>query len=230
MKAWFDDPQQLTRADQVTQFWPNRDQTPEDRLNAASRFIIYACCIIYLTRRDPRIFVLGGTVLGVLYVMYKSKMIKETYGMSLNGDGRGCQMPTEDNPMANVLMSDYANAPNRLEACYYPTVKPFVNGYVGNRIPYDGGRSGSPTVSAKRNLFERQFVSSPVSKIPGDQTAFAEWCYGPKNGPICRTNPEMCNPNARGVQLEAFAGIDSAGDVRGLRGGGRVRGGGGTYS
>jgi hypothetical protein len=86
MKAWFDDPQQLVKADQVTQFWPNRDQTPEDRLNAASRFIIYACCIIYLTRRDPRIFVLGGTVLGVLYIMYKSKMIKETYGMSVTGD------------------------------------------------------------------------------------------------------------------------------------------------
>jgi len=71
MKAWFDDPQQLIRADRISQFWPNRDQTPEDRINAASRFVIYACCTIYLIRRDPRIFVLGGTVLGVLYVLYK---------------------------------------------------------------------------------------------------------------------------------------------------------------
>ena len=214
MKAWFDDPQQLTRSDQVLQFWPNSEQTPEDRINAASRFIIYACCIIYLTRRDPRIFVLGSTLLGVLYVMYKAKMIKEGYGLSVSGDERGCQMPSPDNTMGNVLMTDYTDAPNRLEACYYPTVKPFVKSYLDDRIPYDAGRSRSPLPQYQRNASARQFVTAPVSKIPGDQTAFAEWCYGPKNGPNCRSNPEMCNPNARGVQLEAFAGLDPAGDSR----------------
>jgi hypothetical protein len=217
MKAWFDDPQQLIRADQVTQFWPNRNQTPEDRINSASRFVIYACCVIYLIRRDPRIFVLGGTVLGVLYVMYKSKMVKEGYGMSVNGDA-GCQLPTEDNPMGNVLMTDYTDAPNRLEACYYPTVKPFVKNYLDDRIPYDAGRSRSALPKYQRNVAARQFVTSPVSKIPGDQTAFAEWCYGPKNGDLCRNNPRACDPNARGVQLEAYAGLDASGDMRSSRG------------
>jgi len=217
MKAWFDDPQQLVRADQVTQFWPNRNQTPEDRINSASRFVIYACCVIYLIRRDPRIFVLGGTVLGVLYVMYKSKMVKEGYGMSVNGD-MGCQLPTEDNPMGNVLMTDYTDAPNRLEACYYPTVKPFVKNYLDDRIPYDAGRSRSSLPKYQRNVAARQFVTSPVSKIPGDQTAFAEWCYGPKNGDLCRNNPRACDPNTRGVQLEAYAGLDASGDMRSSRG------------
>mgnify|MGYP000527543643 FL=1 len=214
MKAWFDDPQQLVRADRVTQFWPNRDQTPEERINAASRFIIYATCIIYLTRRDPRIFVLGATIISVLYVMHKSKMVKEGYGLSINGDGRGCQMPTQDNPMGNVLMTDYTDAPNRLEACYYPTVKPFVKSYLDDRIPYDAGRSRSALPKYQRNAAARQFVTAPVSKIPGDQTSFAEWCYGPKNGDLCRNNPRMCDPNVRGVQLEAFAGLDPAGDSR----------------
>ena len=214
MKAWFDDPQQLVRADRVTQFWPNRDQTPEERINAASRFIIYATCIIYLTRRDPRIFVLGATIISVLYVMHKSKMVKEGYGLSINGDGRGCQMPTQDNPMGNVLMTDYTDAPNRLEACYYPTVKPFVKSYLDDRIPYDAGRSRSALPKYQRNAAARQFVTTPVSKIPGDQTSFAEWCYGPKNGDLCRNNPRMCDPNVRGVQLEAFAGLDPAGDSR----------------
>ena len=214
MKAWFEDPQQLIRADRVTQFWPNRDQTPEERINAASRFIIYATCIIYLTRRDPRIFVLGATIISVLYVMHKSKMVKEGYGLSINGDGRGCQMPTQDNPMGNVLMTDYTDAPNRLEACYYPTVKPFVKSYLDDRIPYDAGRSRSALPKYQRNAAARQFVTAPVSKIPGDQTSFAEWCYGPKNGDLCRNNPRMCDPNVRGVQLEAFAGLDPAGDSR----------------
>jgi hypothetical protein len=214
MKVWFDDPQQLFRSDQVLQFWPNNEQTPEDRINASSRFIIYACCIIYLIRRDPRIFVLGSTILGVLYVMYKGKMVKEGYGFSVSGDERGCQLPTEDNPMANVLITDYTDAPNRLEACYYPTVKPFVKSYLDDRISYDNGRSRSPLPEYQRNAVARQFVTTAVSKIPGEQTKFAEWCYGSKNSRDCRTNPELCNPNARGVQLEAFAGLDPSGDTR----------------
>ena len=215
MQAWFDDTQQLTRADQVSQFWPTKDQTPEDRINAASRFIIYACCIIYITRRDPRIFVLGATVLAVLYVMYKSKMVKETYGMAASGGVAGCQMPTMDNPMGNVLITDYTDAPNRLEACYYPTVKPFVKSFLDDRIPYDAGRSRSAMPEYQRNAAARQFVTTAVSKIPGDQTAFAEWCYGPKNGPMCKSDGRVCSPNTRGVQLEAFGGIGYDGDKRG---------------
>lgn len=211
MKAWFEDPQQLIRSDQVTQFWPNQDQTPEERINAASRFIIYACCIIYITRRDPRIFVLGITVLSVLYIMYKSKMVKEGYSLTINS---GCQLPTQENPMGNVLMTDYTDAPNRLEACYYTDVKQSVKNYLDDRIPYDAGRSRSALPKYQRNAAARQFVTTPVSKIPGDQTAFAEWCYGPKNGDLCRNNPQMCNPNMRGVQLEAFGGLDPAGDSR----------------
>ncbi len=222
MKAWFNDPQQLIRADQVTQFWPTSEQTPEDRVNAASRFIIYVSCILYLTRRDPRIFVLGATVIAVIFVLYKSKMVKETYGIGVN---RGkCQMPTEDNPMGNVLMTDYSQAPNRLEACYYPSVKPQVQRYTSDRIPYDSGRSRTSMPKYLRNAMERQFVTMPVSNIPWGQTEFAEWLYGAKNGPMCRSDPSQCDPNARGVQSESFAGLGGDGDKRsGMFGGGNGR-------
>ncbi len=98
MKVWFDDPQQLIRADKVSQFWPINEQTPEDRINAASRFVIYASCLIYLIRRDPRIFVLGAMVLSVIFVLYRSNMVKDTIGYTIEGESQ-CQMPTEDNPM-----------------------------------------------------------------------------------------------------------------------------------
>ena len=126
MKVWFDDPQQLIRADRVSQFWPTNEQTPEDRINAASRFVIYASCLIYLIRRDPRIFVLGATVISVIFVLYKSKMVTTTPGYTVQGEP-SCQMPTEDNPMGNVLITDFTDAPNRLEACYYSSVKSFAN-------------------------------------------------------------------------------------------------------
>ncbi len=229
MKVWFDDPQQLIKADAALQFWPTSEQTPEDRINAASRFVIYASCLIYIIRRDPRIFVLGATILSVIFVLYRSKMVKETYGYTVEGEP-SCQMPTQDNPMANVLITDFTDAPNRLEACYYPSVKPFVNNYTSGQIPMDGGRSRSPLPKYMRNGVDRQFVSNPVSKIPGDQTAFAEWLYGSKNGPMCKSDTRFCDPNARGVQLEAFSGLSSDGNIGRGFGGGSVRGGGGTYS
>ena len=212
MKVWFEDPKQLVKNKRILDFWPNSKQTPAERVNAASRFIIYATCILFVIRRDPRMFVLGATMLSVIYVMYKANMIKEPYGTTEKMNV--CQKPTKENPLGNVLMTDYTDAPNRLEACYYPTVKPFVKSYLDDRIPYDAGRSRSSLPERQRAAAARQFVTAPVSKIPGDQTAFAEWCYGSKNAPTCRTHPELCNPNARGVQLEAFAGLDPAGDSR----------------
>ena len=179
MKVWFDDPQQLIRADKVSQFWPINEQTPEDRINAASRFIIYASCLIYLIRRDPRIFVLGATVLSVIFVLYRSNMVKDTIGYTVDGESM-CQ----------------------------------VNNYTTGQIPMDGGRSRSPLPKYMRNGVDRQFVSNPVTTIAGDQTAFAEWLYGAKNGPMCKSGTGQCDPNARGVQLEAFSGLGSNGDKR----------------
>lgn len=225
MKAWFDDPRQLIRKSKIAEFWPTSEQSPEDRINAASRFIIYVATIVFLIRRDPRIYVLGVTVLAVIFVLYKSNMIKETFKHTKSFSNT-CQAPSSTNPMGNVLITDYADAPNRLEACYYS----HPNDYAVQGVPYDSGRSRSPIPKYQRKSIERQFVTNPVTTIPGDQTQFAEWLYGPKNGPMCKSDSRYCDPNARGVQLEAFAGLGGDGDIRGPRGGGRVRGGGGTYS
>ena len=226
MRTWFSDPQELVKSDKVLDFWPTSDQSPSERINAASRFIIYATCVLYLTKRDPRVFVLGGTVLSVLYVMYKAKMVKEYYSV----EGSNCQLPTKENPMGNVLITDYTDAPNRLEACYYPTVKPVVQNILSDGVIYDSGRSRSPLPQYQQNATDRQFITMPVSSIPGDQTGFAEWCYGKKNGPMCKGDTRLCSPNARGVQLDAFAGLGGDGDVRGPRGGGPVRSGSGQYA
>jgi len=146
--------------------------------------------------------------------MEKSKMIKgkkekkEAYVPE-------CQLPTVDNPMANVLMSDYDGRPDRPSACRYETVRDEVNDMLSGRIPYGPQKSRSPMPDAQRNAFSRQFVSGPVTSIPGDQTAFAEWLYGEKGAPICKSDPTLCSPNARGVQLEAFGGLASNDDKRG---------------
>lgn len=199
MVSIFEDPKQLVRSDKVTEFWPTKEHSAGERVNATARFIIYATCILYLIKRDIRIFVLGGTAIGVLYVMERTNMVKK------------CDPPTVDNPMGNVLMNEYSDRPDRPSACEDRELK---NARLVEKIPYGAQRSRSALPEYQRNGFSRQFVTMPVTDIPGDQTAFAEWLYGAKGEPNCRTDPSLCNPNARGVQLEAFSGLDFSGNFR----------------
>ena len=66
----------------------------------------------------------------------------------------------------------------------------------------------------QRKAAARQFVTGPVTTIPGDQTGFAEWCYGKKFSPMCKSDPSVCDPDSRGVQLDVFGGLATNGDRR----------------
>jgi len=219
MTVWFTDPLELFRQNQLLNFWPTSSQSPSDRINASTRFILYSSCVVYIIKRDPRVFMLAAMVIAVIFIMYKSNIISPIntpYPAFSNGYDypKDCQLPSVDNPMGNVLLSDYSLNPDRPPACYYPTVKNGVKHFLDDTFQYDAGRSRSAMPSIQRNAAARQFVSTAVSTIPGAQTDFAEWCYGKKFSPMCRDDPSMCNPDVRGVQLEAFAGLDSSGTMR----------------
>jgi len=49
MKAWFDDPQQLIGLIRLNQFWPNRDQTPEDELMLLPVLSSMHACIQFIS-------------------------------------------------------------------------------------------------------------------------------------------------------------------------------------
>ena len=227
MTVWFNDPYSLFRTTDILKFWPTSSQTPDERVNASTRFVLYLTSILYLIKRDPRVWYLALMVLAVLFILYKSNIISQSSdGMADYSDGlhSDCQLPSVENPMANVMMGDYTEDPQRPPACFYPTVKPVVKEFLDNTIPYDAGRSRSSLPKYQQQFAARQFVSNPSTTIPNNQTDFAEWCYGKKNRPMCRDDPSVCNPNARGAQLEAFAGLDPSGDMRtGMFGGNRGR-------
>jgi len=216
--VWFDDPLVLFKTNKIAQFWPTMSQSPAERINASTRFIVYTSCIIYLIKRDVRVFVLALMVLAAMYFLFKGGLVKASGYRTGEYPGQAykqaCQMPSFDNPMANVLLSDYDTQPNRPPACEYGSVKPWVQRALDDTIPYDCGRSRCADPNVQRKAAGRQWVSLPPTTIPGDQTGFAEWCYGAKFAPLCRDDPSMCDPNMRGVQLEALAGLDMAGAPR----------------
>lgn len=211
-RIWFDDPRHLIRSDKLLSFWPSKTQSVAERVNATSRFIIYSGILLYVLKKDNRFPIIVIFALCILFIMYRGKIVKEYF--SGDDSDQLCQRPTKDNPMANVLLSDYKDQPNRLGACLYEDVQDDVRKYVDNTYPVSNTRSRSALPEYQRRAAARQFISAPVSTIPGDQTSFAEWCYGKKNRPLCRDDPSRCDPNARGAQPESFAGLDLSGTIR----------------
>ena len=222
--VWFDDPMTLFASDKLVKFWPLASQTPEERVNATTRFIIYVSLALFMLKKDIRIFVLASVAIGILYAFYNADMISVAVNPT-RADGRSnpsfmrpaYQKPNYENPMANVLMSDYTEHPDRPAAGYYPQVKNQIRGYLEDTFPQD-----TADIYGHRNQAASRFYSMPVTTIPNDQTGFAEACYGRKFQPMCKSDPSMCDPNNRGVQLEAFAGLDDDGPRTGMRRGGRA--------
>ena len=210
-RVWFDDPRHLIRSDKLASFWPSKNQSIAERINATSRFVIYSGIMLYVVKNDNRFPIVVLVTLCILFIMYRGKIVHEYYN---NGEESLCQKPTKENPMGNVLLSDYKDQPNRLGACVYENVQDDVYKYMDNTFPISNTRSRSALPEYQRRAAARQFITAPVSTIPGDQTAFAEWCYGKKNRPLCRDDASMCDPNARGAQPESFAGLDLSGTIR----------------
>ena len=218
--SWFDKPGELFRSDKILSFWPSNKQTAAERINSSTRFVLYLTCVLYLIKRDIRIILMAMVIIGILLILSKKGIIKDP-GQAVPGTlTTDCQVPTADNPLGNVLLTDYTDNPNRPEACWYPTVKPQVEQHLDNTVKFGPARTRSPVAEYQRKAFARQFITGPVSSIPGDQTAFAEWCYGKKFSPDCRNDPKNCDADYWGVQSEAFAGLDSSGNKRsGMSGG-----------
>ena len=211
--VWFDDPMNLFAGDKLLKFWPLASQTPEERVNATTRFIIYISLALFIIKKDVRIFVLAAVAMGVLYAFYRSEMITTAVNPA-QADGRKnpgfmrpvYQKPNYDNPMGNVLMSDYTEQPDRPGAAFYPNVRGQVRKFLDDSFPQDVA-----DVYGHRNQAASRFYSMPVTTIPGDQTGFAEACYGKKFRPVCRDDQSACTAegNTRQpeqVQLRAMTG------------------------
>lgn len=186
------DLKQIFNKDEILNFWPTSKQTAHERTLATARFVIYATCVVYLINRDPRIFALGVLVLSILYYLWSANLIKDGSVRGVQADGRrsgpmrdAVTLPSFDNPMGNVLLTDYADNPDRPSAAWYPSVRGEVQQKWAQIHPFERMRDA-----------ERNFYTAPVSTIPNDQTAFAEASFGRKFAPMCKDQGgAACDPD-----------------------------------
>jgi hypothetical protein len=184
------DVKEIFKSDDLLKFWPNSKQSSKERALATARFIIYSTCIVYLIQRDTRIFALGILVLAVLFYLQTNNMIVDGKKTIANGRQPNIlqpevTLPTQDNPMGNVLLSEYVDDPDRPSAAWYPSVRTEVQQQWSKIHPFERIRDA-----------ERNFYTMPVTTIPGDQTAFAEASFGKKFSPMCKDQGGVaCDPD-----------------------------------
>lgn len=197
--------QEVFKRENLMDFWPSDRQTAKERVEATTRFIVYAVVLLFLIRRDSRVVLLGGLVLAVLYGLYFNNMIPEGARSAYVAKGlQGFTMPTVDNPMGNILMGEYSSNPDRSPAAWYPSVRGEVQKDFDTVHPFEKVRD-----------YERNFYTTANTTIPNDQAAFAQAAYGRPFAPQCRDTPGACdpegNPNARFPERPQMRGGNGGG-------------------
>lgn len=190
---WYDDINVLTK--RADQFWITPYMTIEEKLNAMSRFIIYASVLLTFSKKDTDFLMYGAVCLLLIVMMWKRGAPKEIKKLLLPRhnfptktqfikEKETCTKPTGNNPFGNVLMNEYNENTYRPPACPYDEVKNDINTKFFDNIvrePYD--------VFNKRHN-QRHFYTTANTQIPNNQRAFAEFAYG--TGPTCKEKGIEC--------------------------------------
>jgi len=176
--------------DRLIEFWPTSDQTFAERVNAVVRFILYGTILTYALTRDPRYVFYGAATVLIISFIYENKTRTEAFREGEKAAGVGaqgkaaCTRPTKSNPFGNVLLTDYADRPDRPAACTVDEVADETRDAFNHKL-----FRNLTDVYEKENS-QRQFYTMPSTTIPNDVKGFAEFTYGIRSN--CKTNPEQC--------------------------------------
>ncbi len=202
---WYEDPSVLLNLDII----PTLTQTPEDQLNALTRFSLLLGVLVLLYRKGHPQILLYTTFVPVAMIFYyyyfilpSDDRLEENY----DDPERPCRLPTPNNPFMNVRSTDYSgeNELAALPAC--EIADPKVKDEVDRAIDLD---EPDRTLTLEQqfylgvdDLYQRQALARhsfhPVNAtvpIDADGTA-RRWVYGITSS-NCKSNQSQCTPAFR---------------------------------
>ena len=212
-KFWIDDPYVLLNKNTIFDIWPRENMNREEKVNAISRFVIYATLLGLFMFQNIKIGVTGIVTLMLLIITYyalnnnkKHNLLNKNFleGFS-NVDlyqkfKHNYNNPTTQNPTMNVLLPEIQDNPKRLPAApaYNKAVEHQINESTKNII-----KKNFDNENIDKKLFEdlgdkfqfeqsmRQFYSTANTQVPNNQKEFANFCYG--NMASCKDGDvDMC--------------------------------------
>ncbi len=200
---WTNNPMILFNKDKINELWPMNNMTSNEKLNAITRLIIILTVLGYLITNNNRVFITGIITLAIIVILYYVQQNKESKLKDVKEGFTSTKLysklkdnftnPTVDNPVMNVLMTEYSENPKRKPAA------PSYNEVVEEEINEKAQRKDNKLFkNLGDNLsFEhsmRNFYAMPNTKIPNNQKDFAMFCYG--NMPSCKEGSALqCSKN-----------------------------------
>ena len=177
-------------ANKMTEIFPKKGFSQKRKLEAIVRFLAYLTIVIYLCTRRVHTLIVGVITIGFIYVYSKlnKQKTKEGFANIIQKVNVG-QAPTENNPLMNVLMTEYTDNPKRSEAVLANTVTNEINDYACNPEIYS---TLGDNYECEQSM--RQFYTMPSTTIPNNQGDFGKFCYG--DMPSCKEgHPLQCEKN-----------------------------------
>ena len=202
---WLENPNILLNKKYITEIWPSDNFDLARKLNAITRIIIIMAILGYYLTKSPFIPVSAIVSLIVLVIIFKSKnkIIKEgNTNMNINRNNEEFKqllkkeftVPTQENPVMNILMNEYKDNPKRKPAApvYNEQVHQEMNQKAKSKTDKRLFKNLGDNISFENSM--RNFYAMPNTEIPNNQKDFALFCYG--NMPSCKDGDALqCSKN-----------------------------------
>ena len=176
---WFKDPQILFQKDRLKEFFPIKDMTNIEKLNALLRLSIYLGILLTIvTQNYMYLYIIVITGLLTIF-LYENK--KEDFGII----SEKTTLPTENNPFMNYnIMTDPKNKPEAITSYNHPKIKDEISSYFNNNLYRD------VSDLYQKNNSQREFYTMPCTEVVNKQTEFAKWLYYPDK--TCKEDGIKC--------------------------------------
>lgn len=221
---WLKEPTILLDQKYIKEFWCDSTMSSTQKLNAISRLVLLLTTLGYTFTQNFNFVIMGLLTLGIIVAIhyfyltkYKKNSINRAIKEGFTNPGLYKAMetqftkPTQNNPLMNVQLPEIIENPNRKSAApaYNPLVEKQINNAVKEQIKTM--HSDQPDIESKlfKDLgdnfdFEqsmRPFYATANTKVPNDQTAFAQFCYGDMTS--CKEGNEFAcvRNNARYINI-----------------------------
>ena len=191
---WYTDISILYEKDSITEIFPSKRFDTLRKLNAIVRLSILYTLVMYFLKREQKYLVIPFIVMGITWlVWYRQEdihtdaVMKDSISdkiddlVKINDLNTECRVPTKENPFMNPTLDDYGNNASPPKSCPSYNNKG-VQRRVDELFNEDLYRDVKDVFN--KNNSQRQFYTVPGSKVPNDQSSFANWLYG--TPPTCK--------------------------------------------
>ena len=192
---WIYEPNVLLDKSKIFDLWPLESMSREEKLNAISRFVLFATILGVFLFRNLKLFLTGIITLVVLVATYfilnnkENNKLKESFSQAKMYEKlkNNYTIPSTKNPIMNVLLPEIQNNPERLPAA--PSYNTLVNEEINNSTKdlikqnfndeyIEDKLFANDLEKTKFNQSMRQFYSTANTRVTNNQKDFAKFCYG----------------------------------------------------